>query len=507
MFYLREFELQSIINKTIEENEDTKIFLVSGSKKIGKTTFIKKYTAAINGIYITVTHLPVNLQLLEIRGFLVGNYPVFSDMPVLESWSDFFSYLYNLSKTNKISLIIDEFQNIYKQEPVSLEVLNILHKKNKGLSKLNLVLVTHDNETIEKSFRIQNSPLFQTQYYELKLKPFDFSEFFTIYKENNSRHSIEEILNIYLIFGGFPKYIHLLGVMNLWNDDLETLLEKLLFSDFAPLSYEFKEFIFNHFSKESKTYLHILEAIASDKNTITEISKYVNIPVTTISKYVLELDKRRRVIKRKVPLTTDPDINSKFGRYYITSYFENFWFRFIQPNITAYEMKQYDKVFADVLAKIPEYLKERQRLIVKEFVKRIYLFRNYDKMFKGLEFEVGAIWNRREQIDIVAVDKFNMIMICAFYLENEQCNKEDILDAIKKLNHFKELVIGYRVTFIIFYNQKISQEALSLCKKNSIVPVESNAFIAEMALKSGYKTHPLTRYIDEEIEITKETMR
>ncbi|MHC1736573.1 MAG: ATP-binding protein [Ignavibacteriaceae bacterium] len=469
------------MRKTNEKGVRTKLISITGSRKIGKTAFAQHYIHLMSGAYITVTKSASHIQLDEIVTYLNTFSTLEDTVPEFKDWHDLLIFFFELGKEQQTNLVIDECHNLKKVQPDILDFIKTLYIINQNESELNIIFVSHDNDFLQHVFRSPDSPLFQTQHFTLNLSPFNFYEVFSLYKFHKTKLDLNEIVRIYTVFGGFPKYVHLFDLYKLWDCTLEELLEQLVFRHYAPLGYELKDLLINNFSRDSETYLRILQAIGGGKSTLTEISEEVGFPVTTISKYIHELEKKRGIIKKKQPITTKIRSSSKFGKYYLSNYFENFWFKFIQPYIIPYELEHYVELFADVLPLLKDYSDRRKVLIIRELLRMIKHYAPLKDKYAGCEFRVGAHWDRSEEIEIVAVDEVRKTVIFGFTFTSAPCNFEMVNSAVKIIKYFKSTYKDFRKDIIIFYNGEITKDAEDLSTQKNFTVVDYNQFISELA--------------------------
>jgi len=111
-----------------------------------------------------------------------------------------------------------------------------------------------------------------------------------------------------------------------WLDDELKKVDSFLKSEI--------DFIMKYEFSDVKTYKKILDAIASGHTKLGEIRDHIGAKGTDISPYLRNLIDVE-LVERKTPLIAT--MKSRRGRYYISDNFVNFWFQFINPNITFIE--------------------------------------------------------------------------------------------------------------------------------------------------------------------------
>lgn len=477
-FYLRQNELKGL-KEFIEGNKDaSKIILVSGNRKVGKTALINHFLKEINGVYITITPKSTALQLRDISNYLQKSGKFNSYVPEFESWKRFLEFLFSYSKEKPFTIAFDEFQNMEDVEPDFFQVFKEEWDARSDGSKLNIIFSSFDKEFIGRTFYDEQSPLYKITDFNLKLYPFELLDVISIFKQKKSPKNVDEIVNIYLTFGGYPKYYRLFDLFNLWEKSFEEILRTLVFQQYAPLGNELKDLILNHFTRENKVYISALQAIAAGHNTLTVIADKINIKATTLSKYLLELETKKNIIKRVQPLNLNPQVKSKFGKYYIKSYFENFWFRFVQPEMISYDAGNFDKIIENVLSEFENYKLQRIHLLLKELIYNPNVNNLLSEIIPENITAVGSLWNRKESVDIVAVDDKNKEAFFAnvYKGENEENQLKELGTWVKRFdNEFN----GYQIQRMIFHPKDFSKEMATIFEQKGMNHFGFNKILTE----------------------------
>ena len=86
----------------------------------------------------------------------------------------------------------------------------------------------------------------------------------------------EEIISLYSIFSGFPKYYVAIEDENLGGMPFEGIVEKFFFVDNALFEEEVEKILSLELGKRRGVYYDILTAIANGENTISKIASYLN---------------------------------------------------------------------------------------------------------------------------------------------------------------------------------------------------------------------------------------
>lgn len=145
-----------------------------------------------------------------------------------------------------------------------------------------------------------------------------------ILKEHNL-FSGKNLLHLFLIFDGIPKYIE--ELIDSGEKDFQDRVKSLLIN---------REFLWekgenslkDEFGKEYSSYYTILSALAKGKRRMNEIEQFGGI--RDVGPYLKNLEDIYKLTERRLPLTSKSKKEKK-GRYYIKDNFLGFWFRFIEP--------------------------------------------------------------------------------------------------------------------------------------------------------------------------------
>jgi AAA+ ATPase superfamily predicted ATPase len=161
-----------------------------------------------------------------------------------------------------------------------------------------------------------------------KIAPLSLTSCFDLGEELNLQKS--ELLNLYIIFGGYPKYYVAIEDFNLIGKTALEILDTLFFSKNAPLEEEINTILSQEFGRRSGIYYSILEAIATGNNRLSSIAGYLNVPATSITRQIDELKNNFELIETEMPY------QGKRGIYIIKHPLLQFWFSQIYKNFSDY---------------------------------------------------------------------------------------------------------------------------------------------------------------------------
>lgn len=426
-FFNREneiYQLREIANKS---KQNAQLTFVTGRRRVGKTRLLK--TAFKNDIFLYFFVAKKNEILLceefieEIKTTLgVTIYGNFS------SFSSLFGYLLEISITKHFTLVIDEFQEFFNSNPSVYSDMQNLWDKHKEKSKLNLICCGSIYTLMHKIFMDRKEPLYGRANNMLKIEAFDTKTIKKIISEYQLKYSKKDLLSLYTLTGGIPKYVEL--IVEATDLSYEGMIEYMI-SDNSIFLEEGKNILIDEFGKEYANYFSILTLIASSKTSRPEIESILNM---SVGGYLDKLEVDFGIIKKIKPILSKP--GSRTIKYAIEDNFLDFWFRFIFKNKSAIEIKNF------------EYVKQ---IIHRDFdvfsgKKLENYFRNQliaDKKYN----ELGCYWEKdnTNEIDIIGINKLTKKI--DFYEVKKQPSKISLSQLKQKsekiVRQFEDYSINY----------------------------------------------------------------
>jgi hypothetical protein len=211
---------------------------------------------------------------------------------------------------------------------------------------------------------------------------------------------------------------------------------------------------------------------------MSAISSAIDFPVTSIAKYLGVLEYKKKLIKRKLPLNEINKINSKYGKYYISSYFENFWFRFIQPDFNSFSLGKYKKMLAYINGTIDTYTLDRIYLLIREIINDPCNEKTIRKYFGTSFVRAGGLWNRKYNIEIAAEEN-NRLLLAKVLHKNEITleNFQQLFSVFKKFIPADESVECIKALFV---TSETPYEIKEYAAEKEITIVQLQTFFADV---------------------------
>jgi len=427
-FYNRENELHLLHETSKASRTGSKMTIIVGRRRIGKTTLLIKSVEHQDYIYLFVSKKNESLLCSEFQ-VEIEEKTGLKALGEITRFRDLFEFLMISSKEKAFTLIIDEFQEFLKiNESVYSEMQNIWDKY-KDTSRMHLILCGSIYSLMKKIFENSKEPLFGRANEKIQLKPFNPGILKSIIAENKPDFKNNDLLAFYIFTGGIPKYIELFVDKSIFS--LNGIIDEIVRSN-SLLLEEGKNLLIEEFGKEYTTYFSILSLIASSKNSRNEIESILR---KNTGGYLDRLEKEYGVIRRNRPVFSRPE--SRTMRYSIDDNFLNFWFRFIYRYRSAIEIENFEYV-KDIIRR--DFSAYSGRFLEKYFIEKLSGEKSYSL--------IGNYWERGDnnEIDIEAINEMERkALIAEVKINPGKINLELLkLKAQRIIRHLKGYDIEYK---------------------------------------------------------------
>ncbi|MCK4760913.1 MAG: ATP-binding protein [Candidatus Aminicenantes bacterium] len=409
-FYGRKKELETLQNLYRQTEESGRMTVLTGRRRVGKTMLALEFARTHKFIYLFAAKKSELLLCLE---YIEEIKKVFS-IPVIgevRTFKDIFSLLLEISRKERFTLIVDEFQEFYNINPAVYSEIQHLWDLNKNHCRLNVIFIGSIYSLVHKIFENSKEPLFQRADRVFHIKPFKVDTISEILSDYGCKDK-KTLFDFYLFTGGVPRYIDILVKNSVFS--YEQIMNFLL-DEYSPFINEGKNLLIEEFGKEYGAYFSILELIAAGKTARSEIESIME---RQVGGHLERLENDYAVISKHKPIDAKP--NSRIQKYSITDNFLNFWFRFIYRYRSAVETGN----FAYIKKIIDRDYNVYSRLLLEAFFK---------DLFAGTQLynRIGSYWEKGNlnEIDLVAINDIEKIIVIA----EIKLNKSRIrLEALKK---------------------------------------------------------------------------
>jgi hypothetical protein len=407
--------------------------VLTGRRRIGKTSLIKNAfedSGAPMLYFFTGRKAEAALVddfVREIHDKLHGYVP-----EGLISVTGVLRHLFELAKTVRFTLVIDEFQEFMTVNPSVFSDLQNLWDSYRSDTRVNLVLSGSVMSMMRRIFTDAHEPLFGRADNIINLRPFRIKVLKEILKDYNPEYTNEDLLALYSITGGIPKYIEL------FCDNGHVTEESMLrfsVSNMSPFIDEGRNLLITEFGRDYGTYFSILLAIAQGRTSQAEITSAVG--GMAIGGHLERLENTYNIISKFRPVMSKPGSKNTV-RFRISDNFMQFWFRFIERNRSMIELDNYDDLGEVVMRDYPTY---SGLMLEKYFRQKLTEDGGFREMGSWWEAKAGKEAN---EIDIVGIRTDGKSALVAEVKRNAR--NYDNKSFMAKIEHIRAKILsGYKM--------------------------------------------------------------
>ncbi|MCL1904662.1 MAG: ATP-binding protein [Methanomassiliicoccaceae archaeon] len=387
-FYDREAEMEVLRNNRIRSAKNSTFTVITGRRRIGKTSIVHESEKGNRFLYLFVPRKSETILCEQFAEAALKDL----DLTLINTgrFKDLFVQIMQYAEHNNLTFVIDEFQELENINGSIMSSLQNLWDTHKGRSKINLIVCGSVYSMMVKIFQDAKEPLFGRATSTMKIEPFEPSVIREILKDHNPNYAPDDLLFLYMVTGGVPKYIELF--MDAGATTKDEMLN-VICTEGSQFLVDGEHLLITEFGKDYGTYFSILELIANGKTTMNEISTSIG---KNIGSYLVNLEKRYGLIKKNRPMFSES--GSRDIRWTISDNYLRFYFRFIDGNRSYMETKRFDILRMKILEEYEEY----SGTVLEDYFKK--------KMTEEeMITDIGSYWDKKghNEIDIIALNSFD----------------------------------------------------------------------------------------------------
>ncbi|MDE6408718.1 MAG: ATP-binding protein [Muribaculaceae bacterium] len=381
-------ELRRIQGRAFDSR--SRMTVITGRRRIGKTSLALRATQGeYPTVYLFVSRKNEAALCEEFTGLISSALECYVPSEI-KSFKSLFQMLMEFAKTRKFNLIIDEFQEFFNINPSVYSEMQNIWDAYRNNTHVNLLLMGSVYSMMHKIFENYHEPLFGRADAMIRLSGFGTETMKEIIRDFRPDYTNDELLALYTITGGVPKYIELLC------DDTDLSIEGMfdyVVRENSLFVNEGRNLLIEEFGKDYGLYFSVLSCIASGINTQGAIESTLG--GVTVAGHLKRLIEDYSLIKRVRPILSKP--RSQNVQYEINDNFLRFWFNYFDRNQTLVELNNFEYLRQIVLSDYPTF---SGLTLEKWFLQKMMESHKYS--------DIGSWWERKKgktanEIDIVAL--------------------------------------------------------------------------------------------------------
>jgi len=423
-FYNRTGELSELKRiQGLSFNDYSRLTVVTGRRRIGKTSLIMKSIEGLPTVYLFVGRKNEAALCAEFIPVVAQSLNTFVPAEI-RSFRSLFQYLMELATNRAFNLVIDEFQEFHNiNASVYSDMQNIWDAYRKK-TKMNLIVSGSVYSLMQKIFQHQKEPLFGRADNIIKLSAFDLSTLKEIMRDYRPKYTNDDLLALYSFTGGVPKYVELFCDNNMLSVDK---MISFMVRENSPFTDEGKNLLIEEFGKNYATYFSILSAISGGINTQPGIEAALG--DKNLGGQIKRLIEDYNIIVRQRPILAKE--GSQAVRYEIQDNFLRFWFNYFDRHRSLTEIKNFSGLEAIIKSDYPTY----SGIMLERYFKQ--------QLAESLQYRaIGSWWEpkgHQNEIDIVALKMEKNQAVAAEVKRQKKNFKPDLL--AMKVEHLKQKLL------------------------------------------------------------------
>ena len=374
------------------DRDGSGLVVLYGRRRVGKTTLISEFIKNKNALFFLASEESESQNRLAFQekaaDFL--NSDLLKNVEV-KSWDVLFRAIMDTHFDSKPVIILDEFQYLGRSNPAFPSVFQRIWEEILKDRQVMVILCGSLISMMQSQTLAYDSPLYGRRTAQIRLKQIPFAYYHAFFPEKNRK----ELIEMYAVTGGVPKYIELFSQ----SKDIYSAIETCVLNRSGYL-YDEPHFLLQQEVSEVGSYFSIIKAIAAGNTKLSAIAGVLEVKSTSLTKYLktlMDLD----ILEREVPVTEDSPEKSKKGLYKIKDNYLRFWFAFVYPNMSFIE-SGHGRIVMD---KIRKSLVRNHIAFVYEDVCRERMWEmNAQSAWPFYFSKLGRYWDSKEEIDIAAID-------------------------------------------------------------------------------------------------------
>lgn len=389
-FVDREAEMDTLLNEY--NREGSSLVIMYGRRRVGKTTLITEFIKDKHALFFLASEEAEAQNRNDFKNKtadFIGNALLKS--AEVKNWEVIFKMIADTAFEKKPVIVIDEFQYIGKSNPAFPSIFQRIWEELLKTKPVMVILCGSLISMMESQTLSYNSPLYGRRTAQIRLKQIPFRFYHQFFPGKSRR----ELIEMYSVTGGVPKYIELFAE----GSDIYQSIESCILNRSGYL-YDEPHFLLQQEVSEVGSYFSIIRAIAAGNRKLSAISTVLAIKATSLTRYLKTLTDLD-LLEREVPVTEENPGKSKKGLYKIKDNYIHFWFAFVYPNMSFIESGN----STIVMDRIRKNLISGHTAFVYEDICRERMWKlNVSGVWPFHFSKIGRWWDAKSEIDIAAVD-------------------------------------------------------------------------------------------------------
>ncbi len=383
----------------LHNNDKGQMVILYGRRRLGKTRLLKEFCITRPHTYFMADRAGEQ----SLKKALALTMAASLKEPLLQSvdypdWYDLFAAFDRFRpKEKKVILILDEYQYMCQVQPAFSSFIQKWWDEHWQHENIMLILCGSVTSMMYRETMAQSAPLYGRSTGQILLSPLVFQhlqDFLPDYSE-------DELVKLYSLCGGVPRYLELLENYNGFNDALEGLVLQR-----SGILYQEARYLLHEEISSPNTCWSILQTLGGGTGRISEIAGKLSLPANQLTHYI-DLLRDLFLVYREVPVLEKNPLKSKKGFYQVADPFLRLWFGTIFPYESFLEFGQMETIVERLQPKIQTHIAHCFEQLCRNYVQQ------QSEVLNCLK--VGRQWAGNYEIDVAGINadfKLNVVGEC-----------------------------------------------------------------------------------------------
>lgn len=374
------------------ERDGSALVVLFGRRRVGKTTLISRFIRDKKALFFLASEESEaqNRQAFQEKTAAFLNSDLLKNVEV-KTWDVLFKAIMDMPFDSKPVIVLDEFQYLGRSNPAFPSVFQRIWEEILKDKSVMVILCGSLISMMQSQTLAYGSPLYGRRTAQIRLKQIPFGYYHEFFPDKTRK----ELIEMYAVTGGVPKYIELFSQ----SRDIYNAIEECVLNRSGYL-YDEPHFLLQQEVSEVGSYFSIIKAIAAGNTKLSAIAGVLEVKSTSLTKYLktlIDLD----ILEREVPVTEDNPEKSKRGLYKIKDNYLRFWFAFVYPNMSFIE-SGHSRIVMDKIRK--NLVRSHIAFVYEDVCKERMWEMNAQGVWPFYFSKLGRYWDSKEEIDIAAID-------------------------------------------------------------------------------------------------------
>lgn len=401
-FFNRTAELEALTTAWGAKPSAGQLLLLLGRRRLGKTYLLQRFFGGTETdpakphVYYLADQTTAASQRLQLAEQVMEALPDAGVTPseIAVSWNQILRHVssYASSHSGRFGLILDEFPYLVQQTPELPSIIQSWWDREGAHLPVFVVLCGSQLSAME-ALGAESAPLFgRFTAGKFHLKPLRYDEIAGFYADN-SHWKVADILTMYGVLGGTPRYHALVDASKTLADAVVDLLLKPR----GALEGEVNYLLGSEQIRDPSPYNAVLAAVAQGHTQFGDILNHSGTERGALSFYLKTLTDLGWVVRE----LSFEETSEKRGLYQIADPFLNFWYRFVRPLSSALAFSPPDVLYR---AKVEPFLADYMGRFVFEKICHQWLQKHAWSEMGINVLSAGRWWSRdgQTEIDVMA---------------------------------------------------------------------------------------------------------